>query len=112
MNFTKVDPAIRAWSSRSRVPLATHYQDAEVRSFELVGHAGRAQIWIEVDGDVATAYAWDYRKQKRSFAADASTLEAALDKALQVARGWCGSNQLAAEQQATEEVPSVSDSTS
>lgn len=41
MNFSRLDPAIRGWVSRKRVPLSTQYQDSEVRSFELVGTVGR-----------------------------------------------------------------------
>ena len=90
MNFTKIDPTIRAWAARNRRPLSTQYQDAEVRSFELVGPSGRAQVWVEVEGDVVTVYAWDYRRQKQTFSSDPPTLEEALDQALQVAQGWCG----------------------
>jgi len=90
MNFSHIDPTVRAWATNNRLHLSTQYKDAEVRSFELVGPAGHAQIWIEVEGDATTVYVWDYRKQKRCFAADSSTLEAVLDQALQVARGWCG----------------------
>jgi hypothetical protein len=89
MKFANVDPSIRSWAARNRMPLSTQYQDAEVRSFELVGPAGRAQIWVDDDGGV-TVYVWDYRKRKQSFTADPVTLEAVLDRALQVARGWCG----------------------
>jgi len=89
MNFAHIDPPLRAWANRNRLPLSTQYKDVEVRSFELAGSSGRAQIWIETDNGV-TVYVWDYRKQKQSFPADTSTLEAALDQALKVARRWCG----------------------
>ncbi len=87
MNFTQVDPVLLAWSSNNRIPLSTQYQDAEVRSFELVGTAGRAQIWVEVNGQVSV-HVWDYKKRKQSFAATVGTLEATLDQALAMARVW------------------------
>ena len=87
MNFTQVDPVISSWSSTNRIPLATRYQDAEVRSFELVGGGGRAQIWVEVNGQISV-HVWDYRKRRRSFVATLATLEASLDQALTVARSW------------------------
>ena len=89
MNFALIDAPIRSWATRNRLPLSTKYQDEEVRSFELVGTSGRAQIWIETNGDV-TVHVWDYRKRKQSFQCDAASVEAALDQALQVVRGWCG----------------------
>lgn len=60
-----------------------------MRSFELVGTAGRAQNWVETNGSVKVCV-WDYGKRKQSFDCDASSVESALDQALQVARGWCG----------------------
>jgi hypothetical protein len=89
MNFTHIDPALAAWSARHRIPLLTRYQDADVRSFQLVGTFARAQIWLEVNGNV-TVYVWDYGKRKQSFVARVATLETSLDKALQVAQSWCG----------------------
>jgi hypothetical protein len=90
MNFAPIDAPIRSWATRNQLPLSTRYQDEEVRSLELVGKSGRVQIWVETNGEV-TVYVWDYRKRKQSFQCDASSVEAALDNALQVARGWCGS---------------------
>ncbi len=89
MNFNTVDPVLRGWAAANRLPLSTHYQDVEVRSFEMAGRSGRAQIWVEVN-ETVTVYVWDYRKRKQSFASDGSTLGVALDQALQVARAWCG----------------------
>lgn len=88
MDFSRIDPVIRAWASRNQLPISTKYQNSEVRSFELAGRVERAQIWVEVDGG-PNVYVWDYRKRKQSFAAEPETLEAALDQALQVARNWC-----------------------
>jgi hypothetical protein len=89
MNFSTVDAPIRSWAIRNRLTLLTQYQDAEVRSFGLVGPTGRAQIWVETNGDV-TVYVWDYRKRRQSFKCDASSVEVGLDQALRVARAWCG----------------------
>jgi len=88
MNFSRIDPVIRAWASRNQLPLSTKDKNSEVRSFELAVRIARAQIWVEVNGG-ANVYVWDYRKRKQSFAAEAGTLAAALDQALQVARDWC-----------------------
>lgn len=89
MNFSTVDPTLQDWASRNRMPLATQYQDADVRSFELVGPDGRAQIWVEVNTDI-TVHAWDYRNRKQVFSVDSSTLASGLDDALRVAKTWCG----------------------
>lgn len=87
MNFAKVDPIISAWSCKNDMPLATLYQGAEVRSFELVGRLGRAQIWVEVNEEICV-HVWDYRERKQSFIATLATLDSALDRALAVARTW------------------------
>ena len=89
MNFAAVDATLKSWASRNRMPLSTQYQDADVRSFELVGPTGRAQIWVEVNGDV-TVHVWDYRKRKQTFSVDSSALSDGLDDALRVAKAWCG----------------------
>lgn len=89
MSFSAVDPTLKDWASRNRMPLSTRYQDADVRSFELVGPDGRAQIWVEVNMDI-TVHVGDYRKRKRVFPVDRSTLADGLDDALRVAKGWCG----------------------
>jgi hypothetical protein len=89
MNFSAIDPTLKDWASRNRVPLSTRYQDDDVRSFEVVGPDGRAQIWVEVNTDI-TVHVWDYRKRKRVFPVDGPTLANGLDDALRVARAWCG----------------------
>lgn len=71
------------------MPLATRYQDADVRSFELVGADGRAQMWVEVNASI-TVHVWDYGKRKQVFVVDSSTLANGLDRALRLAKTWCG----------------------
>jgi hypothetical protein len=88
MNFNTIDPLLRAWASRNSIPLSTRYKEDEVRSFELAGPVGRAQIWVEVNGGI-TVNVWDYRKRRQNLPADATTLERLLDEALIVARAWC-----------------------
>ena len=88
--FVSIDPAIRAWAERNHLPLFTHYQEAEVRSFALSGPSGRAQIWVEAHNSVIV-HVWDYGKRRESFPSAASAaLEEALDSALLVGRCWCG----------------------
>jgi hypothetical protein len=87
MNFAQVDPTISSWSARNNIPLATRYQDTEVRSFQLVGPAGRAQLWVEVNGRICVQV-WDYRKRRQTLTATPTTLAAALDQALALARTW------------------------
>ncbi len=89
MNFKQVDPGLRAWASKHQVSLATNYQDVEVRSVELVGPNGRAQVWVEVN-DLVAVHVWDYLERRQSFEGDVTTLEAHLDKALEAARSRCG----------------------
>ncbi len=88
MNFSKIDPIIEKWSLHSGIPLSTNYQGVEVRSFELVGSVGRAQIWVEVD-DCITVQVWNYRRDKRKILATESSLLSVLDEALCIAKSWC-----------------------
>jgi hypothetical protein len=88
INFSLVDPAIKAWASRNGVSLSTQYQDTEVRSFQLTGPTGRAQIWVEVN-DQISIHVWDYQKRKQSFNLTTESVAACLDKALVIARAWC-----------------------
>lgn len=89
VNFSAVDPTLRAWASRNCLPLCTKYRDADVRSFELVGPDGRVQIWVEINGET-TVHVWDHRKRKQTFSVGESTLVDGLDNALRVARTSCG----------------------
>ena len=91
MKFDKLDPSIRSWAKRKQIPFATQYQDVEVRSFEITGSAGRAQIWVDVEGNSTSVHVWDYRKRKQSFDV-LSKVEVELDRALEQARKWCGSH--------------------
>jgi hypothetical protein len=88
VDFSPYDPVIERWSRRRRIPLFTSYRDDEVRAFEIVTPLGeRRQIWIEVNGDVVV-HVWDFQKRRRTFTADAQTLEGRLDDALELARAW------------------------
>lgn len=89
MNFSAIDRTLKSWALRNRVPLSTKYQDTEVRSFELIGPGGRAQIWIEINGEIAV-HLWDYRKRTEKITADETTLADCLDQALKIASAWCG----------------------
>ncbi|MGB5193945.1 MAG: hypothetical protein WBN70_13255 [Polyangiales bacterium] len=89
MSFSAVDPTLKDWALRSRMRLSTQYQDAEVRSFELVGPNGRAQIWVEVSAGI-TVHVWDYQQRSQVFAVDNSALADGLDDALRAAKAWCG----------------------
>lgn len=87
--FTEIDPVLQAWASRTEVQVSTRYQDTEVRSVELSGPAGRAQLWVDLDGGI-TVKVWDYRERRQSFVTDHASLANDLKRALQVARQWCG----------------------
>ena len=89
MNFSQVDPTIHAWARANNLPLSIRYQDSDVRSFELVGPSGRAQLWVEVNEQIKVCV-WDFRKRKEFFVTELSGLDAALDRAARLARPWCG----------------------
>jgi hypothetical protein len=87
MNFAQIDLVLCTWASKNQVSFATHYRDVEVRSIELVGPNGRAQVWVEVN-ELVTVHVWDYLKRRQSFEADDANLAARLDAALMTARSW------------------------
>jgi hypothetical protein len=88
--FADIDPVLLAWAATNNLQLLTLFKDEEVRSFQLAGADGRAQIWIE-QKDGLTVEAWDYRKRRSSFPATPATLARALDEALTLTRQWSGS---------------------
>ena len=88
MNFSSIDSIIHDWSFRNNIPLSTKYQNVEIRSFQIVGSRGQAQIWIEENGDFIVNV-WDYKKKKKAFTVNTITLNARLDESLRIAREWC-----------------------
>ena len=81
------DPVLKEWSARNKIPLQTRYREEEVRSFTLVGPDGSrvCQIWLELDP--LQVKAWDLKERSQTFEAETS-LESALDQALETARAW------------------------
>lgn len=89
MNFSRVDRTLKAWAAQNHLAFSTRHQDVDVRSIELAGPDGRAQIWVEVNGPIEV-HVWDYRKRRRTFSTEDAALAGALDEAFRTAKAWCG----------------------
>jgi len=89
-NYRKIDPIIAAWVSQHSLYLCTKYQDAEVRSVEVVSPSGkRCQIWIDRPGNgTVMVHAWDFDKRKMVWEVSTNKLSGCLKNALGTVYGW------------------------
>jgi len=90
MSYTTIDPVISAWAARHNLTVYTQYQDAEVRSVDVISSKGRKyQIWIDPPkGTTVSVHAWDYKRQRRDWNRSSDQLAQTLEEAIQTVKSW------------------------
>ncbi|HAB37558.1 MAG TPA: hypothetical protein DCE52_06100 [Rhodobacteraceae bacterium] len=91
MSYSIVDPILEAWADSHSLHIHTQYQDAEVRSIDIVSPQGkRFQLWIDEpsrSGDISV-HIWDMKKRRQDYVATKSSFKDKLEAAYQQAQSW------------------------
>ena len=91
MHYALLDLLLDAWAREHDLYICKSYQDAEVRSMDIISPKGaRFQIWIDVPsktGDTVV-HVWDMKKRKQEYPATKSSFKQMLEMAYQQAQSW------------------------
>lgn len=90
MSYSSIHSIIQNWTKKHQLVLYSRYQDADVRSVEIVdGTGNRYQIWVEEPkGEHVGVHAWDYRRQRSDWQTTRKELENCLDEARAMVLKW------------------------
>ena len=92
MSYQAIDGLIGQWAARHGLHVATKYQDAEVRSVDVVWSDGRGkcQIWIDVPDEQGRVdvNVWNYRNRRTRYRAEGGDLSDVLERAYSQAVQW------------------------
>lgn len=94
MSYQAIDGLIEQWAAQHDLQVATKYQDAEVRSVDIVGNDGRSkcQIWIDEPDEQGRVdvNVWNYRNRRTRYRAEGDELSRVLEQAYLQAMEWLG----------------------
>src|SRR5882757_8408785 len=96
--YDPIDPILSRWAEAHSLVWLTVYQDSEVRTFFLNPNSrARVQVWVDPphDGSMIVRVGQNQRGLSRlnrveNITCSVSGLSDALDKALEIGKGWLG----------------------